>query len=88
MKYTYGLTGRKISAELNRVLDLPVLDEMLADEAAPEVTARSYVTEPAEFIRTVDLMRYFGDKFKGSPAGTTDSRMEKKDAAIMLGKLH
>ena len=88
MNYTYGLRGRRISADLNRVLDLPVLDEMLSDEAAPEVTARSYVTEPVEFIRTVDLMRYFGDKFKGSPAGTTDTRMEKKEAALMLGKLH
>lgn len=88
MNYTYGLTGRRISADLNRVLDLPVLDGMLTDEAAPAVTARSYVTEPVEFIRTVDLMRYFGDKFKRSPAGPTDTSMKKEDAAILLGKLH
>lgn len=39
LSYTYGFTGRKISAELKKVLSLPVLDELLADEAVPEVSA-------------------------------------------------
>jgi hypothetical protein len=88
MSYTYGLTGRRISAELKQVLNLPVLDDMLADEAAPEVTVDSYVTEPVEFIRTVDLMRYFGDKFQGEPDGKPGTSMDKGQAAVMLGKLH
>lgn len=88
MSYTYELTGRRISAELKQVLNLPVLDDMLADEAAPEVTADSYVTEPVEFIRTVDLMRYFGDKFQGEPAAKPGTSMDKGQAAVMLGKLH
>ncbi|NOU80095.1 pilus assembly protein [Paenibacillus sp. LMG 31459] len=89
LSYTYGLTGRKISAELKKVLSLPVLDELLADEAVPEVSASSYVTEPVEFIRTVDLMRYYGSKFKNHSSGSKeDTGMEKKNAALMLDKLH
>ncbi|MEK4330637.1 TadE family protein [Paenibacillus sp. FSL R7-0312] len=89
LSYTYGFTGRKISAELKKVLRLPVLDELLADEAVPEVSASSYVTEPVEFIRTVDLMRYYGSKFKNHSSGSKeDTGMEKKNAALMLDKLH
>ncbi|WP_019912945.1 TadE/TadG family type IV pilus assembly protein [Paenibacillus sp. HW567] len=88
MKYTYSLTGRKVSAELKKVLKLPVLDDLLADKAVPEVTAQSVVAEPVEFIRTVDLMRYYGAKFKG---GAQDAKsgtgMEKKNAAMMMTKL-
>lgn len=88
MSYVYGLTGRRISAELKKVLHLPVLDNLLADGATPEVYARSYVTEPVEFIRTVDLMRYYGSKFKqNSSASKEGSGMEKKHAALMLDKL-
>ncbi|MBP2114136.1 TadE/TadG family type IV pilus assembly protein [Paenibacillus silagei] len=89
MSYVYGLTGRRISTELKKVLHLPVLDNLLADRAAPEVYARSYVTEPVEFIRTVDLMRYYGSKFKqDSSTGKEGTGMEKKHAAQMLDKLH
>ncbi|WP_340021775.1 TadE family protein [Paenibacillus sp. FSL K6-1096] len=89
MNYAYGLTGRRISMELNKMLRLPVLDHMLADGAAPEVSARSFVTEPIEFIRTVDLMRYYGAKFKQVTTGSKEGAgMKKKNAAYMLEKLH
>ncbi len=88
MNYTYSLTGRRVSAELKRMLDLPVLDDVLADEAKPVVKAQSVVTEPVEFIRTVDLMRYYGAKFKGgSQHGGAPVAMEKKDASAMMTKL-
>ncbi|WP_238652506.1 TadE/TadG family type IV pilus assembly protein [Paenibacillus piscarius] len=88
MRYAYGLTGRKISMELEKMLRLPVLDHFLADGAAPDVLARSFVTEPVEFIRTVDLMRYYGARFKQSSTGNKEGAgMEKKDAAYMLEKL-
>ncbi|MNF05661.1 hypothetical protein D3C80_2054430 [compost metagenome] len=65
-----------------------MLDEFLEDNAEPEVQAQSVVTDPVEFIRTVDLMRYYGAKFKGkgqdSGSGTS---MEKQDAGKMLTKL-
>ncbi|NQX49096.1 pilus assembly protein [Paenibacillus tritici] len=88
MGYAYSLTGRRISTELKKLLQLPVLDNLLADGAVPEVCARSYVTEPVEFIRTVDLMRYYGAKFKRNSSGSKEgSGMEKKNAALMLDKL-
>ncbi|MOA28865.1 hypothetical protein D3C78_1498410 [compost metagenome] len=89
MNYAYTLTGRKVSVELNRLLDLPVLDEVLSDEAKPTVKTQSIIAEPVEFIRTVDLMRYFGAKFKGGSEGTSGSgvHMEKKDASAMMTKL-
>lgn len=88
MKYTYSLTGRKISVGLRRVLNLPVLDEILSDEANPEVSAQSVVAEPVEFIRTVDLMRYYGAKFSGKKEdGKAGDVMEKKDASAMMTKL-
>lgn len=89
MNYTYSLTGRTVSAELKRMLDLPLLDDVLADEAKPVVKAQSVVTEPVEFIRTVDLMRYYGAKFKGgSQSGGSSTAMEKKDASAIMTKLH
>ncbi|MNO35528.1 hypothetical protein D3C76_255820 [compost metagenome] len=89
MNYAYSLTGRKVSTELNRILNLPVLDEILSDEAKPTVNAQSIIAEPVEFIRTVDLMRYFGAKFKGGSAGSNGStvHMEKEDASVMMTKL-
>lgn len=88
MGYTYSLKGRKVSAKLKRILDLPVLDEVLSDKANPIVKAQSIVTEPVEFIRTVDLMRYYGSKFKkGSDSGGSAVSMEKKDASAMMTKL-
>lgn len=88
MNYAYSLTGRKVSTELNRLLNLPVLDEVLSDEAKPTVKAQSIIAEPVEFIRTVDLMRYFGAKFKGGSEGSGSAvYMEKKDASAMMTKL-
>ncbi|MGE7612218.1 TadE family protein [Paenibacillus sp. NPDC101420] len=89
LNYAYSLAGRKVSAELNRLLHLPVLDEVLSDEAKPTVKTQSIIAEPVEFIRTVDLMRYFGAKFKGGSEGTSGSgvHMEKKDASAMMTKL-
>jgi hypothetical protein len=88
LAYTYSLTSRKVSTELKRVLHLPVLDDILEDNAEPVVWAQSVVADPVEFIRTVDLMRYYGAKFKGkgqvSGSGTS---MEKQDAGKMLTKL-
>jgi hypothetical protein len=89
MQYTYALTGRTIGAELKHVLNLPVLDELLEDQANPEVKSSSVVAEPVEFIRTVDLMRYYGAKFKGnSKSGKPGTAMNKKDASVMMSKLH
>jgi len=88
MSYTFGLTGRRIDVKLRQLLDFPVLDEILADSGVPEVKALSIAVEPVEFIRTVDLMRYYGAKFQGEGGGSgTDPTMKKEDASEMVGKL-
>ncbi|BCG57838.1 TadE family protein [Paenibacillus sp. URB8-2] len=88
MSYSYTLTGRKVKAKLRRMLNLPVLDEILSDRAQPEVTARSLVAEPVEFIRTVELMRYYGAKFRGNSANAEpEQAMKRQDASTMMSKL-
>jgi hypothetical protein len=88
MSYKYSLTGRKVSLELKRMLHLPVLDGVLADQASPTVQAQSVVAEPTEFIRTVDLMRYYGAKFKGGQgSGGTGQAMDQQEATAMMTKL-
>ncbi|MGN7358586.1 TadE family protein [Paenibacillus sp. SAF-054] len=57
---------RKVTVGLSRMLSLPPLDAMLEGGSNAETYANSVVVEPVEFIRTVDLMRYYGSKFKGS----------------------
>lgn len=65
-----------------------MLDSILSDEANPTVETQSIIVEPVEFIRTVDLMRYFGAKFKGGSEGSGSAvYMDKKDASAMLTKL-
>ncbi|WP_025689027.1 TadE family protein [Paenibacillus zanthoxyli] len=88
MSYSYTFTGRKVNAKLRRMLHLPVLDDILSDGAQPKVTAQSLVAEPVEFIRTVDLMRYYGAKFRGKSANNEPKQaMKQQDASAMMTKL-
>ncbi|WP_235957129.1 TadE family protein [Paenibacillus apii] len=88
MSYSYALTGRKVKTRLKRMLNLPVLDEILSDGAEPEVAAQSLVAEPVEFIRTVELMRYYGAKFRGNSGNAEpEQTMQRQDASSMMTKL-
>lgn len=88
MQYEHHLTGRNINLELKRMLKLPVLDTILLDQARPIAGAQSIVVEPVEFIRTIDMMRYYGAKFKGRQSGgDSGSAMKQEDASAMLKKL-
>ncbi|MHA0857200.1 TadE family protein [Paenibacillus sp. CMAA1364] len=73
---------RKVSAELHQWINLPPLDQILSGGSNLEVKAQSFIVEPVEFIRTVDLMRYYGAKFKGSGG----NKMNKDEAAQVLQK--
>jgi len=88
IKYTFGLSGRKVSIKLRHLLDLPGLQNVLSDGGTPEVEVQSLITEPVEFIRTVDLMRYYGAKFQGvSTNEEPGTVMKQSDASEMIGKL-
>lgn len=85
LTYENKLLFRKVNAELHQLINLPLLDQILSGGSEIEVHAQSLIVEPVEFIRTVDLMRYYGAKFKGS--GSSDSSsMNKGDAAKVLQK--
>lgn len=88
MNYSYSLSGRAVSTRVSKMLQLPVIDELLSDGAQPEADSRSLIVEPVEFIRTVDLMRYYGAKFRGTSGGSgQETGMKKDDASEMVKKL-
>ncbi len=86
LNYRYALSGRRVTVQLKRVLNLPVIDGMLNDKAQPAAVSRSLVAEPVEFIRTVELMRYLGSKFQRDGAGAAGG-MKKTDASAVMGRL-
>ena len=82
ISYENKLLLRKVSSELHQLINLPPLDQILSGGSELEVHAQSIIVEPVEFIRTVDLMRYYGAKFKGS----SGNAMNKGDAGQVLQK--
>ncbi|MBY9080958.1 pilus assembly protein [Paenibacillus sp. HN-1] len=84
MNYSYSISGRAVSTRLSKMLRLPVIDGVLSDGAQPEADSRSLIVEPVEFIRTVDLMRYYDAKFRGASG---ESGMKRDDASEMVKKL-
>ncbi|WP_438351872.1 TadE family protein [Paenibacillus sp. FA6] len=82
ISYENKLLLRKVSSELHQLINLPPLDQILSGGSELGVSAQSIIVEPVEFIRTVDLMRYYGAKFKGS----SESATNKGDAAQVLQK--
>jgi hypothetical protein len=70
MRYTNQLLIRKVTTSLNEQVSLTPLSRILDDGGQIKVSAQSIVVDPVEFIRTVDLMRYYGSKFQGGRNGT------------------
>ncbi|RAR41645.1 TadE family protein [Paenibacillus sp. MDMC362] len=69
MSYTNQLLIRKVTTSLNEQVSLTPLSRILDDGGQIKVSAQSIVVDPVEFIRTVDLMRYYGSKFQGGRNG-------------------
>ncbi|MEC0309939.1 pilus assembly protein [Paenibacillus lautus] len=70
MRYTNQLLIRKVTTSLNEQVSLTPISRMLDDGGQIKVNSQSIVVDPVEFIRTVDLMRYYGSKFQGGRNGT------------------
>lgn len=70
MRFTNQLLIRKVTTSLNEQVTLTPLSRILDDGGQIKVSAQSIVVDPVEFIRTVDLMRYYGSKFQGGRNGT------------------
>lgn len=75
MIYDNKVLLRKVSTGLSWPLSISPLDKVMSREADLQVKSQSFVVDPVEFIRTVELMRYYGSKFKGTRGGRTDPGM-------------
>ncbi|ASR48564.1 pilus assembly protein TadE [Paenibacillus kribbensis] len=68
MTYENSLVHRKVTTELNRIVKVPLLNQFL-DQTDLQGKMSAGVVEPVEWIRTVELVRYYGAKFMGRGSG-------------------
>lgn len=68
MSYRNHLIIRKMTTSLEKMVKIPLLNSVMDD---PELKSSVWVStvDPVEFIRTVELMRYYGAKFSGRGEG-------------------
>ncbi|XEC93844.1 TadE/TadG family type IV pilus assembly protein [Paenibacillus tarimensis] len=76
--YEQGALVRKISVKLRHAISLSPL-EALIGRSEPNSRAQSAVVDPPEFIRNVELVRYYSGKFGGS-----DGASSRREAAEIL----
>jgi hypothetical protein len=69
MSYQNSMITRKITTNLENMAEFPLLNSVMGE---PEMKSSVWagIVEPVEFIRTVELMRYYGAKFLGRGGGT------------------
>lgn len=69
MKYLFGLAQKRIEVKLRKGMMIPPL-ELLLGHSEPAARSSAAVVDPVEFIRNVDLVRYYIAKFgQGSGSG-------------------
>ncbi|MEK5479210.1 pilus assembly protein [Paenibacillus sp. FSL R5-0407] len=85
MEYDNKVLLRKVKVSLNRLVPLAPLERVIGD-LAQEGQAESYVVDPVEWIRTVELARYYGAKFKGSDGAEPVDKQEAGKALELFGK--
>lgn len=83
MSYQNKLLIRKIEVSLQRLVSLSPLDKIIGDSTQIGV-ASSYIVEPVEFIRTVELGRYYGAKFKAKSTSPIHVKQVEAGAALRL----
>lgn len=77
--YHPGLLKREIEVRLKQPVSLEPLERLLG-KSEPRTVAQSAVVDPVEFIRSVDMVRYYTAKF------ASKSDAEKKEAGKVLTK--
>lgn len=84
IRYDHKLLTRKVEVSLKRMIRLAPLEAVIGDSTQAG-GATSYIVDPVEFIRTVDLARYYGAKFK--PASKNHvNQIEAGNALQLFGK--
>lgn len=68
MTYENSFVHRKVTTELNKIVKVPLLNQFL-DQTDLQGKMSSGVVEPVEWIRIVEMMRYYGAKFMGRGTG-------------------
>lgn len=83
MIYQNKLLIRKIDVSLQRLVSLIPLDKIIGDSTQIGFSS-SYIVEPVEFIRTVELGRYYGAKFKAKSTSPIHIKQVEAGAALRL----
>lgn len=65
VEYRNQLLLRKVSVSLNRFVPFPALERVIGS-LNQSGHSESYIVDPVEWIRTVELARYYGSRFKKS----------------------
>lgn len=84
IRYNHKLIVRKVEVSLKRLITMAPLEGFIGDTTQAG-SATSYIVDPVEFIRTVDLGRYYGAKFKPSSQNHIN-RAEAGNALQLFGK--
>lgn len=63
VEYRNQLLLRKVSVSLNRFVPFPALERVIGSLNQSGIS-EAYIVEPVEWIRTVELARYYGGRFK------------------------
>ncbi|WP_411349340.1 TadE/TadG family type IV pilus assembly protein [Paenibacillus sp. WLX2291] len=66
IKYDNGVLVRSIETTLSRPVSFAPLERQLGHSLSQEISAGAVVVEPVEFIRNVELMRYYAAKASGN----------------------
>lgn len=83
-RYTRKLTSRFVETALRTPMESNVLRRLDAHYEQASLAA-SIIVDPAEFIRTVDLVRYYTSKL-GLGEGGSSSASKKKEAGSVLAQ--
>lgn len=70
--YDNKLLLRTVETELQQAVSLTPVTRILNGDGNIYAAAQSAVVDPVEYIRTIDLMRYYGSKFQGTGGSKTD----------------
>lgn len=88
LTYSNRLFEREVSATFGKTVGVPSFLRGLVGDGSTAAQGRSFVVEPAEFIRTVDVTRTFLAQLKSGFSSTTASEVqqnaEKKAAETVV----
>ncbi|GGA37351.1 hypothetical protein GCM10010917_23150 [Paenibacillus physcomitrellae] len=83
--YSYDLLKRRVEAELIRKLPVSPLNKVSGGDWGIGVRSVSYIVEPAEWIRTIELARYYTARFR-STGEKAANRQEAGEALRRFAK--